>query len=242
MTCPEVRKQLQAFHDGQLDRPSSAAISAHLRECPECTAMLESKTELSQALRQPELRFAPPAGAEARLRRSLAAAQKTRTPSPWWFAVAAAIVLIGLGLAWTLRLAPSETQMARETVTDHIRSLQANHLTDVISTDNHTVKPWFNGKLDFSPTVTDLTAQGFELAGGRLDYLGGRPVAALVYRRRLHVINVFTWPDASESKPSQILTQQGYNVIRWSHAGMAYWAVSDLASPELFELAGLLRE
>ncbi|HEY4362809.1 MAG TPA: anti-sigma factor [Bryobacteraceae bacterium] len=242
MTCPEVRKQLQAFHDGQLDRAASDAVSEHLSQCPECMSILESEEKLSRALRQPELRFTPPSGAEARLRQRLKP-QRATPASRWWLAAAAALLLVGLGVTWISLSVSAEKQLALETVSDHIRSLQANHLTDVVSTDNHTVKPWFNGKIDFSPTVQDLAARGYELSGGRLDYLGGRPVAALVYRRRLHVINVFTWPAAERDRgPSQVLTQQGYNVVRWSHAGMTYWAVSDLASPELLDLANLLRE
>ena len=242
MTCQEARKQLQAFHDGQLDRAASDAISLHLSECAECSSMLESEAQLSRALRQPELRFAPPANADARLRQRLKP-QRTSSASQWWLAAAAALLLIGLSVTWIALSVSTEKQLALETVSDHIRSLQASHLTDVVSTDNHTVKPWFNGKLDFSPTVEDLAARGYELAGGRLDYLAGRPVAALVYRRRLHVINVFTWPANERDRgPSQVLTQQGYNVIRWSHAGMMYWAVSDLGSSELLDLAKLLME
>jgi len=119
-------------------------------------------------------------------------------------------------------------------VSSHIRSLMASHLTDVASTDQHTVKPWFNGRLDFSPPVTDLATSGYPLIGGRLDYLRGRPVAALVYQRRKHLINVFTWPDEraadSETPPR---TQKGYHVIHETHGGMAYWIVSDLNPEEL---------
>jgi anti-sigma factor RsiW len=121
--------------------------------------------------------------------------------------------------------------------------MMANHLTDVLSSNQHTVKPWFDGKLDFAPVVLDLSADGFPLVGGRLDYLEGHPVAALVYRYHLHVINLFTWPSAgAPATEPKLTTQQGYNSVHWSEPGMEYWAVSDVASGELEKLAQLVRK
>ena len=128
-------------------------------------------------------------------------------------------------------------------VANHVRSLQVDHLRDVASTDQHTVKPWFRGKLDFSPQVLDLSAQGYTLSGGRLDYASDRPVAALVYYRRLHTINVFTWPAGnSDDKDVRARTRQGFHIRYWQRSGMAYWAISDLNNRELDEFVRLFQE
>jgi anti-sigma factor RsiW len=160
-----------------------------------------------------------------------------------WLSAAAAVIVV-IGGAWLFTSVQRQVgvgSMEREVVSSHIRSLMASHLMDVASTDQHTVKPWFNGKLDFSPPVSDFSTSGYPLIGGRLDYLRGRPVAALVYQRRKHFINVFAWPDEetadSETHPR---TQQGYHVIHETHGGMAYWIVSDLNPEELSAFARLL--
>jgi anti-sigma factor RsiW len=118
-----------------------------------------------------------------------------------------------------------------ELISSHVHSLLANHLTDVATSDQHTVKPWFNGKIDFSPPVVDLKARGFPLVGGRVDYLKGRVVAALIYRRSGHVINLFIWPASGPSVPAG--EREGYSLLNWSQAGLNFWAVSDLNEPEL---------
>jgi anti-sigma factor RsiW len=161
-------------------------------------------------------------------------------------ATAAGIVLmvaatLTAGMLWSVPSA--EDRLADQVVAGHIRSLQVNHATDVASSDQHTVKPWFRGKLDFSPQVPDLLSNGYALTGGRLDYLTDRPVAALVYHRRQHVINVFTWPAADDGeRPRRSLHRQGFHVRSWQQSGMAYWAISDLNSRELDDFVRLLRE
>ena len=160
-------------------------------------------------------------------------------------AIAASIAVVavaGVMLAMMLRAPAANETLAQEVVSSHIRSLMANHLTDVSSTDQHNVKPWFNGKVDFSPPVKDLAGQGFPLIGGRLDYLGGRPVAALLYHRRRHIINLFIWPSLhSDSGPKTIATK-GYNLIHWTRSGITYWAVSDLNENELSEFVEYQRK
>lgn len=161
----------------------------------------------------------------------------------WWLAPAALAALLLL-LVWPLFLRPSaDTRLAREIVSAHARSLMAEHLTDVASTDQHTVKPWFNGKVTFSPPVVDLAAQGFPLVGGRLDVIEAQPVAALVYQRRKHFINLFIWPASrTGSRAEKTLAQRGYHLIYWTAAGMDCWAVSDVNQEELLQFAQLVRE
>jgi anti-sigma factor RsiW len=155
--------------------------------------------------------------------------------------VAAAAVLV-LALVPLLRGPSADELLTREVVASHIRSLMANHLADVPSSDEHTVKPWFNGKLDFSPPVVDLADKGFPLVGGRLDYLNQKPVAALIYRRQKHFINLFVWPSSGGSESvTQSVTRQGYHVLHWTHSGMTYWAVSDLEANQLREFSQLIQ-
>ncbi len=241
MTCREVEGLLGAYADGELDLVRSLDTEAHVRECAACSASLERLEALHVAVSSQ----APYYSASPELRRKLASRMAPRerwavVRSPWW--VLAAACLVAALVFWKVSptgLGTGSAAIERDVVAAHVRSLLADHLMDVPSSDRHTVKPWFAGKLDFAPEVEDLSAQGFTLAGGRLDYINGRTVAALVYRRRQHTINVFTWPAGADESP-QAEGMQGFHVVHWVKHGMAWWAVSDLAEDELRELARLL--
>ena len=154
--------------------------------------------------------------------------------------IAAAVVVVFGTLLFIMRPS-SESLLARDVVAAHVRSLMPGHLTDVLSSDQHTVKPWFNGRLDFSPPVQDLATRGFPLLGGRLDYIDGRPVAALVYQRRLHVMNLFIWPAGHTNAAEGSSTQNGYRMIQWQQSGMNYCAISDVGEGDLREFIASVR-
>lgn len=236
MDCSENRNLLHGYMDGELDVPATLDVERHLRACPACAAEAKNLQAVSTALRNPALYRAMPDRFTQRVLASIGTAER-RTPAFalrfWQFAALAASALLVLAVGWRFFGSPPEpTLLAQEVVRSHVRSMMANHLTDVPSSDQHTVKPWFDGKLDFAPPVVDLAAEGFPLVGGRLDYLADRPVAALVYKRRLHVINLFVWPAAGarEAPPAAV---QGYNVVQWARGGMTFWAVSDVSPGDL---------
>jgi anti-sigma factor RsiW len=248
MSCDDVRAWLHAYLDMELDPLTSAKVDEHLRGCPACTATLAEQRAMQTIMKAEALYYKAPDHLRNRLRSALGEpAVERRARFAWhWVAAAACLVfLVGLGLfvgRWTL--APSGYERLTQEVTSaHIRSLQVEHKLDVTSSDGHKVKPWFNGKLDFAPPVPDLSDQRFILLGGRLDYLNDRPVAAVVYSRRAHVINLFAWPDPSneDTAPRQE-TRHGYHLMHWSRNGLNHWVVSDLAPAELDELVQRLRE
>jgi anti-sigma factor RsiW len=224
-----------------MDLVSAVAIEEHLKTCARCAQAYANQQALQVAIRGSGLYAPAPMALQTRIQ---AAVRQAGEPAPaprlarWrWYSLAAALACVailawGLGRGWGVPAA--DDRLAMEVLNSHVRSLLTDHLTDVVSSDRHTVKPWFAGKLDFSPVVEDLANQGFPLAGGRLDYLDGRPVAALVYQRQRHVINLFSWPapQAADTPPS-VEEHQGYNQVHWTQAGMTYWAVSDLNVDEL---------
>jgi anti-sigma factor RsiW len=239
MNCDEMLPLLDGYLDGELDLALSLETERHIAACAACAAALESRRQLSSLLRTTAPYYTAPAKLRARLR-----AKERPLPVPRLaLAFASAFLILFLGWAVLQSLRPSGSDLiAREVEASHVRSLLANHLTDVTSTDQHTVKPWFSGKLDYSPPVRDLATQGFPLVGGRLDYLDRRPIAALVYRHRQHTINVFVWPGAKPDGPMTSTTQDGFNLVRWSQGGMQSWAISDLNPAELQQFARLLRQ
>jgi anti-sigma factor RsiW len=240
---------IYGYMDGELDLVRNLEIEQHLQSCRSCSRAFQSNQTLRAAITAGPLYYQAPARLQKRVQ---TAVRKTNRPEtiPWaarwrWLSVGASLAAVAL-LAWIL--APVLTRpsaddlLTQEIVSAHVRSLMASHLTDVSSSDQHTVKPWFNGKLDFSPPAIDLTNQGFPLVGGRLDYLGNRPVAALVYQRQQHFINLFIWPATSDPDADQNkVTRQGYHLIHWTKSGMTYWAVSDLNQRELQEFARLVK-
>jgi anti-sigma factor RsiW len=238
MTCDEAEILLHALIDGELDAGHAREVEDHIATCPRCAAALQTYREMSKAVAGANLHYtAPP---ELR-RRIEAALPQARVPNRRGvlrgFAMGSAISAIAAsGLFAVILRNDDEQRIQSEVVSAHLRSLQAGHLTDVLSTDQHTVKPWFNGRLDAAPPVVDLTAQGFTLIGGRLDYVDTRPIGAIVYRRRSHVINLFVAQTAStERRAAKIESLQGFNIRHWSDRGLNYWAVSDLGPDELAE-------
>jgi len=241
MTCDEAEILLHALIDGELDAGHAREVEDHIAGCPRCAAALAGWRELSKAVADADLRYTAPSALRRRIEASLpqAQAQPSRRAVLRGFAMGSAVSAIAAtGLIAIVLRNDDQSRITSEIVSAHLRSLQAGHLTDVLSTDQHTVKPWFNGRLDVAPPVIDLTAQGFTLIGGRLDYIDARPVGAIVYRRRLHVINLFVAQTAStESRAARTETFQGFNVRNWSEGGLNYWAVSDIAADELAEFS-----
>ena len=237
MTCDEAEVLLHALIDGELDAGHAREVEAHVAGCAKCAALAKDFRAMRAAITEAGATYRAPL--ELRKRIEAALPQPRQVPSRRavlrGFAMGSAVsALAATGLVAIVLRNDDVERIQSEVVSAHLRSLQAGHLTDVISTDQHTVKPWFNGKLDVSPPVIDLTAQGFTLIGGRLDYVDARALGAVVYRRRQHVINLFVAQTANtEHRPAKIETVQGFNIRHWSDRGLNYWAVSDLGKDEL---------
>ncbi len=242
MTCDEARILLHALLDNELDAGHAREVEAHIATCPACTAELAAQREMKSVLADINLRYGAPASLRARIEASLPRPQRqpSRRSVLRGFAMGSAVsALAATGVVAIVMRQDDQQRILSEVVSAHLRSLQAGHLTDVISTDQHTVKPWFNGKLDVAPPVIDLTAQGFTLVGGRLDYIDARAIGAVVYRRRQHVINLFVSQTSStEYRAPRTETMQGFNCRRWGSRGLNFWAVSDLGADELAEFTG----
>jgi len=241
MTCSKTAILLHALLDGELDAGHAREVEVHVEHCPRCAAQLRAYRELQQAMPVAQLHFTAPTSLRRRIEKALPTAVPQRASSR-------RSVLKGfiMGTALSTAMAASvvvavfrtdqDQHVLGDIVSAHVRSLQASHLTDVQTSDQHTVKPWFNGKVDIAPPVVDLTAKGFTLLGGRLDYIDGKAVASIVYRRRTHVINLFVTQGAlSENREARLQTMQGYNIRRWTAQGLEFFAISDINAEELQE-------
>jgi anti-sigma factor RsiW len=262
VNCQEIRELMDGYLDGELDPITSQKIEQHLRDCDKCQQAFEVHTALAHAITQRAPYYRASTELRQRVQSSLRDATRAKAAHdtargnqmlgnrsrvqrrlvvpeiPWnWLGLAAAIILaaiIGSNLLPRLRQPTNDQFLATQLIAGHVRSLMANHLTDVASSDQHTVKPWLDAKLDFAAPVVDLSGEGFPLIGGRLDYLDNHPVAALIYQRRQHFINLFVWPATPDaSKAQKAITRQGYNLLHWADADFNYWAVSDVSATDL---------
>ena len=249
MTCDELNEHIDPFLDNELGLAEAQKIQQHLEQCPTCESLYASRLVVRQALQKPEMRFLPSADLREQIHGELLkqirppARRTWRLPAfqfPSWawptLAGAAAVLLLWFGSNVFLTANRSANSVIAtvtgQLVSDHMRSLLANHLIDVVSTDQHTVKPWFAGKLNFSPPVYDFSDQGFKLIGGRLDYLGNQEIAAVVFQHRQHYINLFVWPtNQSTSFPDTSFQKEGFNLYGWEANGLTLWAITD-ADPE----------
>jgi anti-sigma factor RsiW len=261
MTCTgnagERRLQIAAYLDGELDLTAALDLERHLAECTACAGALAAQRALGEAIRGADLRYRLSPEQARRLRRRLGSRP---APRALWagprLRAAAALLMVAVGSWMVGRRWPAAPEapppLAEQVVASHVRALLAGHPADVASSDRHTVKPWFAGRIDYSPPVVDLAAQGFPLRGGRLDYVAGRPVAALVYQAGNHLVSVLVWPTdaAAATAPggapapagaAATGARRGFQMLRWSQAGMTWWAVSDVAADRLAELVRRLR-
>ena len=246
MTCDDVKPLLNARMDDEIDSAQRAAFDSHVETCPSCAMELDELKSVRSAIRGEMPYYKAPLDLRNQVRQALRGAEyldRNTRPTGWrvWGAVAATAVFCALATAPFLVNAHNQRQrLAEEFLSAHERALIGRSV-DVVSSDQHTVKPWFNGKLPFSPPVTDLRAEGFPLEGGRVDYAGDRPVAALVYSRRLHRIDVFVRPSAGQKAPPAHFERNGYNEISWERDAFLFTTVSDLNDAELAAFVNLLR-
>jgi len=239
MSCEHLERDLDAYVDSEIDVESVKAIRDHISECAGCRRQVAEREALSRLVRSAPYYSAPEHLRERVVTRS--ARPKFVRRALTWAAAAVLAVSVGGGISLLRPGTNRGDATAGEAVDSHVRSLMADHLFDVQSTDRHTVKPWFLGKLDFSPPVMDLASVGFPLVGGRVDYLDGRPVAALVYERRRHIINVFVSPARMDSLArASVQSIRGFHIRHWIHEGMSFWVVSDLSEAELIQFCEAL--
>jgi len=257
MDCKELLSLAGAYLDGEVTPAAKAEIEAHLADCAACRAELAARRDFSRRLKAGASYYEAPEGLVRALAARLPEGGKVlplAKPSPVrsreaaWRPIALAAsfllaIVVSGGTGYLASLPAEGDRITQQVVDDHVRSLLAGHLTDVLSTDQHTVKPWFNGRIDTAPPVRDFAAAGFELVGGRLDYLDHRPVAAIVYRHGKHPINLFVWSDPSQREGLPSVTQrQGYNIRHWMEGDLSFWLISDVEADALAQLEALLRK
>jgi anti-sigma factor RsiW len=251
VSCQYTQNLLHAYLDGELDLFRHLEVEHHLEECMTCSRAHENHQSLRLSLGGEAVSFKAPAGLRERVQTAIRReARKTSSPRrpPWSrLAVAASVALaflLGAAAVYYWPISPSQDRLAQDVVSSHVRSLLAYHKFDVESSDQHTVKPWFTGKLEYAPLVKDFGDNGFPLLGGRLDYLDGRPVAALVYKRDQHYINLFMWPDQRNAGPQKAtsFSRQGFHLFQWADDEMIYWAVSDLNPTDLGQFVQLVQK
>jgi anti-sigma factor (TIGR02949 family) len=249
MSCERVDTVLHGYFDNELDAIGAAEFERHLEQCSECVGALEALESLRSSMNRAQLYETAPPSLRKKVLAGLSAARplsNVQAPTRWrWFAIAASFLLFA-DAAWRVSSFyhgdSHDTVLVAEVVDAHLRSLQPGHLIDIVSSDQHTVKPWFDGKLDFAPPVRDFADRGFPLQGGRLDAIHGRAIAALVYGRRKHLVNVFIWPTSEPDTSSRAGSRQGYQWLDWRRGAMEFCAVSDTAPSDLEQLQRLLAE
>ncbi|KAF3998240.1 anti-sigma factor [Glaciimonas immobilis] len=261
MEHAEVLELLPAYVDQEVSVSETIRIARHLNDCVECQRNFAQQSQLSAQLKAPAFRYAAPADLAQRINDALPKDRPTPAKAQvgqWQFwknfggklksvnrfnmgALLAGLLTLFWSIGMFLSLPSAQDRLTDEIISSHVRSLQVDHLSDVVSTDRHTVKPWFNGRLNFSPPVIDLGLQGYPLIGGRLDYLNGHAAAALIYRRQLHPINLYVWPSNEPAAALVTESRDGYHLAHWVAGGMTYWAISDVASGDLATFAALLK-
>lgn len=251
MQCAECRDMLDMLVDDELMPDEARMVRDHIGTCAECSREHESIAATSNQLRKNLMRYSAPDVLKARIHNGLTQSspgepQGSAKPkqSRWPWIVAAGVLIAMASSAVTYSTVTREVavrSVSDEVLASHVRSLMPGHLTDVASTNQHNVKPWFNGRVNLSPVVPALDSSGFTLVGGRLDYLSGHPVAAVVYGIRQHLINVYSWPDAGGDQSPSSETKQGYHLVHWRRGGVGYWVISDLNTNELSKFVSLLR-
>ena len=248
MNCEETQRLVHAYIDAELDVVNSLEVEQHLRGCPACTRDYESYQTLRAVIRRSSLDFQAPVSLQKRVRLTLPKADRSPRKArltPWrWLNTAALVLLVlgGLGFWSFIQLRSSSAEdnnIAQAVVNSHERSLVDNHQVDILSTDQNTIKTWFENKLGYSPPVIDLTPQGFSLIGGRLDFLNKQAIAAIIYKKGNHVIDLFVWP-ATQNADIHTFSLQGYYLTHWTKYGMDCWAVADLDEGELQQFAHLI--